>query len=84
MALSQDFESVISLAQLSEFLNGLDRRFAMLSNIKTYGLSISGNTISLVEGGINKSITVPDSDTTYDALTDLEIEAAVDAAFSSN
>lgn len=32
----------------------------------TYGLSISGHTINLVEGGTTKSVTVPDSDTKYD------------------
>lgn len=43
----------------------------------TYGLSISGHTVSLVEGGTTKSVTVPDSDTKYDdsaiknSITDL-------------
>lgn len=83
MALPQDFGSVITLAQLAEFLSGLDGRFATPSDVKTYGLSISGHTVSLVEGGATSSVTVPDSDTTYSALTDAEIEAAIDAAFTS-
>ena len=83
MALPQDFGSVISLAQLADFLDGLDERFATPSDVKTYGLSISGHTVSLVEGGATSSVTVPDSDTTYAALTDAEIEAAVDAAYAS-
>ena len=35
----------------------------------SYGLSINGHTISLVENGSNKSVTVPDDDTTYQPAT---------------
>ena len=83
MALPQDFGSVITLSQLADFLSGLDGRFATPSDVKTYGLSISGHIVSLVEGGSTSSVTVPDSDTTYSALTTTEINDAVDAAFAS-
>lgn len=36
---------------------------------KTWGLSISGRTISLVEGGSAKSATLPDNNTQYSAIT---------------
>lgn len=47
-----------------------------------YGLEISGNALSLVEGGASSSVTVPDSDTTHSALTNTEIDDAVVAAFA--
>lgn len=75
-------EDVITLARLREFLTGCDGRFATPSDIKSYGLSISGHTVSLVEGGSTSSITVPDSDTTYTALSNNAIDAAVLAALS--
>ena len=75
-------EDIITFARLREFLAGCDTRFANPSNIKTYGLSIDGHTISIVEGGSNTSVTVPDSDTTYRAMTNSEIDAAVSAALS--
>ncbi len=75
-------EDIITLAKLREFLTGCDSRFATPSDIKSYGLSISGHTVSLVEGGSTSSVTVPDSDTTYRAMTNNEIDAAVSAALS--
>lgn len=36
---------------------------------KTWGLSISGHTVTIVDGGTNKSVTVPDSDTKYSAIS---------------
>lgn len=39
-------------------------------NNTTYGLSISGNTITLVEGGSTKNVTVPDNNTTYTLTQD--------------
>lgn len=86
MALPEGFGSVVSVAQLADFLDGLDDRFATPSDIPAYtryGLSISGHTVSLVEGGASSSVTVPDSDTTYQALTNTEIDNAVAAAFAS-
>lgn len=38
-------------------------------NNTTYGLSISGHTVSLVSGGTTSSVTVPDNNTTYTANT---------------
>lgn len=38
-------------------------------NNTTYGLSISGHTVSLVSGGTTTSVTVPDNNTTYTATT---------------
>lgn len=75
-------EDVITIARLREFLAGCDNRYADPSDIKSYGLSISGHTVSIVEGGGNQSVTVPDSDTTYRSMTDNEIDAAVSAALS--
>ena len=75
-------EDVITLTELREFLTGCDARFATPSDIKSYGLSISGHTVSLVEGGSTSSVTVPDSDTTYRSMTNNEIDAAVSAALS--
>lgn len=73
-------EDIITLAKLREFLTGCDERFAIPSDIKSYGLSISGHTVSLVEGGSTSSVTVPDSDTTYTALSINAIDTAVLAA----
>lgn len=56
-------KDAITLDQLRTFLAGLDGRFATPSDVKTYGLSISGHTVLLVEGGTGTSVTVPDSDT---------------------
>lgn len=75
-------EDIITLAKLREFLTGCDARFATPSDIKSYGLSISGHTVSLVEGGSTSSVIVPDSDTTYTALSNSAIDAAVSAALS--
>ncbi len=75
-------EDIITLANLREFLTGCDTRFATPSDVKSYGLSISGHTVSLVEGGSTSSVTVPDSDTTYTALSNSAIDAAVSAALS--
>ena len=75
-------EDIITIARLREFLAGCDDRYADPSDIKSYGLSISGHTVSIVEGGSTKSVTVPDSDTTYRAMTNNEIDAAVSAALS--
>ena len=43
--------------KLSDFTNDL--------NIPTYGLSINGHTVSIVENGGTSSVTVPDEDTKY-------------------
>lgn len=75
-------EDIITIVRLREFLAECDSRYADPSDIKSYGLSISDHTISIVEGGSNQSVTIPDSDTTYRSMTNNEIDAAVSAALS--
>lgn len=57
---------------------------------KTWGLSISGHTVSIVDGGTTKSVTVPDNDTKYTlaglggitpAAVDDKIKTAVASAY---
>lgn len=67
-------EDIITLDGLSDFLDGCDQRYARDSDVKTYGLSINGHTVSIVEGGQNASVTVPDSDTTYSPLSQAQAE----------
>lgn len=67
-------ENLVTLAGLREFLAGCDGRYPDPSDIKSYGLSISDHTISIVEGGQNNSVTVPDSDTTYTTMSKAEAE----------
>lgn len=54
---------------LARFWANCKSQFATADDLRTYGLSISGHTVSLVEGGTTASVTVPDSDTTYDAMS---------------
>ena len=82
MPTSMIAEDVITIPRLREFLAGCDNRYASPSDIKSYGLSISGHTVSIVEGGSTTSVTIPDSDTTYRAMNNNEIDAAVSAALS--
>lgn len=44
---------------------GSPQTITLPDNDTKYGLSLSGNTISLVEGGSSQSITITDKDTTY-------------------
>lgn len=62
-------EGIITLEGLATFKGEADQRYATPSDIKSYGLSISGHTVSLVEGGANQSVTVPDADTRYTAAS---------------
>lgn len=58
--------------KLSDFTNDL--------NIPTYGLSIDGHTVSIVENGGSSSVTVPDEDTKYtpaSAVPEMDGTAAV-------
>lgn len=45
--------------------SGTSQSVTLPDNDTKYGLSLSGNTISLVEGGSSQSITITDKDTTY-------------------
>ena len=67
-------EDLVTLAGLREFLAGCDVRYPRNSDIKSYGLSINDHTVSLVEGGQNNSVTIPDSDTTYTTMSKVEAE----------
>lgn len=82
MATPMIAEDVITIPRLREFLAKCDNRYADPSDIKSYGLSISGHTVSIIEGGSSQSVTIPDSDTTYRAMNNNEIDAAVSAALS--
>lgn len=58
-------QDLVTLGRLQDFLANCDNRYISVSNSPDFGLSISGHTISIVSGGSNKSVTVPDDDTTY-------------------
>ena len=65
---------IITLARLREFLAQCDNRYAMQSDVKSYGLAISGHTVSIVDGGQTTSVTIPDADTTYSIMSKSEAE----------
>lgn len=55
---------------------------------KTWGLSISGHTVSIVDGGTTKSVTVPDNDHTYTlaslgGITPSEVDSKISTAVAS-
>lgn len=50
---------------------------------KTWGLSINGHTVSIVDGGTNKSVTVPDENTKY-ASTVKSVTLSANSWSSSN
>lgn len=67
-------EDIITLAKLQEFLTQCDGRYAMQSDVRSYGLAISGHTVSIVNGGQDTSVTIPDADTTYSTMSKSEAE----------
>jgi hypothetical protein len=80
MATPKIVEDAITLDLLGIFLDELDKRFTTPSDIKTFGLQVSGHTLHIVENGGQASITLPDDNTTYVAMTNTEIDNAVSAA----
>lgn len=80
MATPKIVEDAITLDLLGVFLDELDERFATPSDIKTFGLQVSGHTLRIMENGGQASITLPDDNTTYVAMTNAEIDNAVAAA----
>ena len=57
----------LQVTQINGVTVGSSPKFT--DNNTTYGLSISGHTVSLVAGGTTSSVTVPDDDTTYESKT---------------